>query len=76
MKGHRYRIDRVYRPGYSQPESEAPTIDEAHAWVLDRIRRAGKVGLRLRPLDFEVVDTWDEIASQSAQLDAVVSIER
>lgn len=55
----RYRIDRIYNAEHSTREGEAPTIHEANQWILDRIRRAGKVGLRLRPLDFDVVDTWE-----------------
>ncbi len=55
----RYRVDRVYNHQRSEGESEAATINEAHQWILNRIKLAGRVGLRLRPLDFDVVDTWD-----------------
>lgn len=56
----RYRINRVYGQHIDpQIEAWAPTIHEANQWILDRIRRAGKVGLRLRPLDFDVIDTWE-----------------
>lgn len=66
----RYRIDRVYHhsqrlreafpgiKGGNKTEGEAPTIDEAHTWIRERVKQAGKVGLRLRPLDFEVVDQF------------------
>lgn len=55
----RYRVDRVYNEINVDHVSYAPTVDEAHAWIRERIKNAGKSGLRLRPLDFEVVDTWD-----------------
>lgn len=57
MTGHamtmRYRIER-----HERTEGAAPTIDEANTWIRERIKRAGRVGLRLRPLDFNVIDTW------------------
>lgn len=60
LRGFRYRIERVFDEYTHDHVAEAPTIDEAHAWILRRIKLAGKTGLRLRPSDFEVVDTWEE----------------
>lgn len=62
----RYRIYRFWDGGdlyYNARDlvGEAPTIDEAHAWIRERIKNASKVGLRLRPLDFDVVDSWDDV---------------
>lgn len=54
----RYRIERVFGEANRDTVAYAPTIDEAHTWIKERIKRAGKTGLRLRPLEFDVVDTW------------------
>lgn len=60
----RYHIVRLFDGGLLYHDArdtvaQAPTIDEAHQWIVRRIQLARRSGLRLRPLDFDVVDTWE-----------------